>query len=141
MDPFTAGVMIALGKYVANKTVEAIPVIGSEAVKLLEKMYSFVAEKLSAKGVSEKVIVDGYTNDPATFEKPLSKILSEEIARNNVFAEELKNIIDDYNEIIKSKGMNESYMINVKGNLTATGSVFGNGSVSAGGDIVGGNKS
>jgi hypothetical protein len=141
MDPFTAGVMIAIGKYVADKTVEAIPAIGTEATKLLEKMYNFIADKLSAKGTSEKVIVDGYADDPSTFEKPFSKILSEEIDKNKDFTEELQKIINEYNEIIKSKGINESYTINVKGNLTATGSVFGNGSVSAGGDIVGGNKS
>lgn len=141
MDPFTAGVMIALGKYAADKAIEAIPVIGAEAAKLLEKMYNFVLDKLSAIGTSEKVIVDGYVDDSATYEKPFAKILSEEINRNQIFAEELQKIIDEYNQILKSKGVSESYAINVKGNLTATGSVFGSGSVSAGGDIVGGNKS
>jgi len=141
VDPFTAGVMIALGKYIADKTVEAIPAIGAEATKLLEKMYKFITDRLSAKGTSEKVIVDGYDDDPATFEKPFSKILSEEINGNKAFAEELQKIINEYNEALKSKGISESFAINVHGNLTATGSVFGSGSVSAGGDIVGGNKS
>lgn len=141
MDPFTAGVMIALGKYITDKAVEAIPAIGVEAANLLEKIYNFITDRLSAKGTSEKVIVEGYNDDPATFEKPFSKILNEEINGNKAFAQELQKIINEYNEALKSNGISESFAINVQGNLTSTGSVFGSGSVSAGGDIVGGNKS
>lgn len=141
MDPFISGVLVAIGKYVVDKTADAIPAMGAEASKLLEKMYRFIVDKLSNKGTSEKVIVEEYEKDPATYEKPLAKILEEEFKRNPAFAEELQRMVDEYNQKLKSEGASESYAINVKGSITSTGSVFGSGSVSAGGDIVGGDKS
>lgn len=140
MDPIIVGLVVVLGKYALDKAVEVAPVVGAVAIDALSRTFEFVTRALSAGGEREATIVDEFTNDPNTYEKPFAMILQAEIERNPQFAQRVSELIAEINREVERRDLDSSYQIGVKGDFKTVGSVFGSGSVSAGGDIVGGSK-
>lgn len=140
MDPLAATVVIVLGKYALDKAPEIIPALGAEVSRALGRLFKFVTEHVASKGTREATITEEFASDPETFAKPFAKILEAEILRDPSFAESIRAMIDEYNKAVLTSGLDPSYQVSVGGDLTSVGSVFGSGSVQAGGDIVGGSK-
>lgn len=140
MEPLTAGLMMILGKHALDRAAEIIPVVGAEAARIVRLLYDLVTGEISTKGIKEKVIAEGFSSDPETYEKPFAKLLEEEMNSSPAFANRVRALMDSYSCHITLQGADPQHRIGVKGNFRATGSVFGSGSVRTEGDIVGGDK-
>jgi hypothetical protein len=140
MDPVTVAIVVILGKYALDKGAEIAPVIGAQALAVGERLFRFVFDRLTSKGTEKEVIARGFERDPAIFEKPFAKILDEEMRSDARFAAEVHKLVDEYNRSVEAHSGGDEYKIRVGGAVTGTGFVVGSGTVSAGRDIVGGNK-
>jgi len=140
MDPLTVGLIAILGKYALDKAAEIIPVVGAEASRMITLIYNLAIGEVSSEGDKEKMVAENFAADPETYEKPFAKLLDDAINSNPVFANHLRELVNNYNNLIDSQNKDHRYKIGVKGDFWVTGSVFGSGTVSAGGDIIGGIK-
>lgn len=140
MDPITVGIVVVLGKYAIDKGAEIAPVIGKQALDVAERLFRFVVDRLSSKGREEEVIAKGFEKDPDVFEKPFAKILDEEMQSDAAFAAEVRRLVNEYNSSVEARKASDEYKIHISGSVSGVGFVVGRGTVSAGGDIVGGSK-
>lgn len=139
MDPVIAGIVGVLGKYALDQAGELAKVVGKKALEKLGELFRFVVDRLMAKGPTSAAVVDEFKRDPDTYHKPMVKLVREEMEADQGFAEAVAELAADYNEALLS-ATDGAASLRVSGDLTSVASVFGGGSVSAGGDIIGGSK-
>jgi hypothetical protein len=138
VDPISDAIVVVLGKYAIDKGAEIAPRVGRHAVETAERLFKLVMDRLSSKGGEGEVIASGFEREPDVFAKPFARVLDHEIESDPVFAAQVYKLVDGYNQAVDAHSGADEYKISIKGPVSGVGFVVGSGTVSAGGDIVGG---
>lgn len=140
-EALIAGIVSAMGEFAVTKATDLVKSLGQEAWDALARVVNFTTGRLLEKGGSAATVVSEFQKDPATFAKPLAKMVSAECAADPGFAEALTKLVETYNAKVEARGVDVRLRIEPNRDFIAVGSVVGSGgSVSTAGDIVGGSK-
>ncbi|CAG1005902.1 hypothetical protein PHYC_03273 [Phycisphaerales bacterium] len=135
-----SAIVAALVNYSLRAAWQVVPKIGESAYRLLTLLNKTILDHVASRGESGAVLADEFRKDPRTYESPMAKLVAAALADDEGLAKEVKRIIGEYNRAVSPGQDGDNHRIDVSGRINAVGSAFGGGSVSAGGDIVGGSK-
>lgn len=140
MDPVTAAVLTILGKYALDKGSDLAKEVGPHAAATAKKLFQVALDRVRQRG--KETIAEEFEKDPETYEKPVAKEVAAAKAEDNVFADQVEELLKQYEDqaaahaiksgqtyqsVVKGKG---NTVVQGDGNVTATG-----GSAAAGGNM------
>jgi hypothetical protein len=139
MEPLTASIVVILGKYALDKGVELGKEVGPKALEKAKEMFSTVFDHLR-KDPKGELVAEGFKEDPATYEKPVEKVLAKEMEADPKFAAQLQALLDQYEQAAKeyAESSGRVYQVTVKGSGAVAmdhGVAAGAGGVAVGRDL------
>ena len=104
MDPLVASIVVILGKYGMDKGVELGKEVGPKALDAAREMFTTALDYLRSdpKGA---VIVEGFEEDPETYEKPVKKQLAEAIEEDPEFKAKLESLLAQFEADAEAHGV------------------------------------
>ena len=139
MDPLSTAVVVVLGKYALDKSVELGKEVGPKALDTAKEMFKLVLERVGQK--KPEMAVE-FPKDPEAYQKPLEKAVAAEAVSDPYFAARLKELLVQYEAAVKEYAADSSSSYQAvtqsgavaqgQGNVAASG-----GSAAVGGDVGG----